>query len=116
VIFVATSNTVPAKAALMAWAATPPTGAIREDDIRSPPILDHIPLYSPVYGGGDVEARVEPVVFLSRLSLPLSPPSPTNPPTRRQRKLRQWPGQQLHQQVQSSRELWWFQGWDNFDG
>ena len=41
-----------------------------EKGIRSPPVLDHIPLYSPLYG----VARVEPLPSLS-LSLSLSPPS-----------------------------------------
>jgi len=52
------------------------TQACPDPDIRSPPVLDHIPLYSPLYGGVQCEGRGEPLLSLSplsRLSTPCSP-------------------------------------------
>ena len=46
--------------------------AVSRQHIRSPPLLDHIPLYSPLYGGVDVEGLVTGCLSLGSLSR--SPP------------------------------------------
>ena len=41
--------------------------------IRPPPVLDHIPLYSPVYGGVEGKGLVTCCLWFASLSLALSP-------------------------------------------
>ena len=84
---------------LLAMRADP---SVADKDIRSLPLLDHIPLYSPLCGGVQREGLITWCVSLSPLSLSLSfspslplslsPPSLPHPPTPYQGTRRWWSG------------------------